>query len=646
MTDLEEAKEAEKTEAVAEQRCATRMYNQQPCGRPIHPSPVMVDNAPVCLMHSRDLTKDDAEFQVEFERVLSQADTGIADFTGFVFGSVDYSGRTFHATCVFRMAVFACDVIFARVRFHNGADFTGARFEGQASFSEAFFAQEANYLRCVFVGKSSFWKTIFRGTTRFVEARIEGEAEFGLAQFDGMTLFDGAVFSRKVGFDSATFKLSPCFAKCKFESQASLKDSLFMGLADFTGVGFDGPADFTRARFVNTADFSGAQFRGDASFGGAIFQEYACLWHARFQALAHYIGAAFHGGANLCGAVFEKRADFSSADFNGSAGFIATEFREEADFCISHFSESAEFRHTRFRDDSTRLPGPRFFRADFDKPEAVVFYQTFLGQALFYNCDVSRFLFSDVEWCRRPGSLKRMVFEEVVELSEDDPLSPDVGGADERNYRLIAELYQQLKKNYDDRRDYWTAGDFHYGEMEMKRLATPQPNRLSRWLKNIGLAGPRFEVFRRRWHQHFGLPAWYKYASQYGESYNVPLLWIVGVVSLFMFLYPLLGLQPALRVAGGQAVARGSLSHDANVPELSYHNYIHYESLQPGGEKLSFAALLGHSLMTSVGVAALQRDLAYEPSYPWGRALSWLELALTSALIALFLLAVRRQFRR
>jgi len=50
--------------------------------------------------------------------------------------------------------------------------------------------------------------------------------------------------------------------------------------------------------------------------------------------------------------------------------------------------------------------------------------------------------------------------------------------------------------------------------------------------------------------------------------------------------------------------------------------------------------------MTSVGVAALQRDLAYEPSYPWGRALSWLELALTSTLIALFLLAVRRQFRR
>jgi len=33
-------------------------------------------------------------------------------------------------------------------------------------------------------------------------------------------------------------------------------------------------------------------------------------------------------------------------------------------------------------------------------------------------------------------------------------------------------------------------------------------------------------------------------------------------------------------------------------------------------------------------------------SYPWGRALALLEFLLTSTLIALFLLAVRRQFKR
>jgi hypothetical protein len=268
--------------------------------------------------------------------------------------------------------------------------------------------------------------------------------------------------------------------------------------------------------------------------------------------------------------------------------------------------------------------------ARFHKPEDVIFYDTFLGQALFHSCDVSKLVFSDVEWGRRSNQ-KRKVFEEEAQRGSrvTSPLEPKDDIGDERNFNLIAELYQQLKKNYDDKRDYWTAGDFHYGEMEMKRLSSPRRHPAWRWL-----------------HRNLGLVAWYKYASEYGESYGRPVLWLTGLLLLFTLLYPILGLRPATKGGGSLTFAQSSLSRDAKAGELSYHNYIRYGSLQPGGEKLSFPSLLGHSLMTSVGVAALQRDLVYEPAYPWGRALSWLELLLTSTLIALFLLAVRRQFRR
>ena len=57
-------------------------------------------------------------------------------------------------------------------------------------------------------------------------------------------------------------------------------------------------------------------------------------------------------------------------------------------------------------------------------------------------------------------------------------------------------------------------------------------------------------------------------------------------------------------------------------------------------------AFFGHSLMTTLSVAGFQKELTYQPAYPWGRALALLELLLTSTLIALFLLALRRQFRR
>ena len=44
-------------------------------------------------------------------------------------------------------------------------------------------------------------------------------------------------------------------------------------------------------------------------------------------------------------------------------------------------------------------------------------------------------------------------------------------------------------------------------------------------------------------------------------------------------------------------------------------------------------------------MAALQRDFDYQPVYPWGAVLRLLELLLTSTLVALFLLALRRRAR-
>ena len=56
--------------------------------------------------------------------------------------------------------------------------------------------------------------------------------------------------------------------------------------------------------------------------------------------------------------------------------------------------------------------------------------------------------------------------------------------------------------------------------------------------------------------------------------------------------------------------------------------------------------LLMNSGLTSLEVALLQRNPTYEPSYRRGRLLMLLEQIATSTLVALFLLAVRRQFKR
>jgi uncharacterized protein YjbI with pentapeptide repeats len=555
-------------------------------------------------MHSKDPSKSDAAFQEEFERILRDADEEQADFSHFVFPSANYAARELRARCIFLGSTFMQRANFRGATFRRDAELTGVTFTQDADFRYATFEQSADFRNATFT------------QANFGVATFKQDADFREAKFEQVAFFIGAKFTRAARFTQATFT----------------EDAVF---SDAT---FTHGADFFRAKFTQIAQFLGATFTQAAVFSKAVFTQTANFSAANFKQAVYFFKAAFTQAANFREATFTQDADFTEA-----------KFEKEANFRWAMFKGRAEFRETLFREDGSALPGLVFGLARFGKPELVLFYQTYLGQALFHNCDVTKFTFWNVRW-RRRGNGKSMVFEEDERLALDqvqtNALNPKEGSTDDRNFDLIAKLYQQLKKNYDDKRDYWTAGDFHYGEMEMKRLATPQPNRLSRWLKNMGLAGSRFEVFRRRWHRNVGLAALYKYASEYGESYNVPALWLAGFLLLFMSLYPVLGLHPALKAGGGQAGAHDSLSRNAGAPELCYRNYIHYGSLQPGGEKLSFPALLGHSLMTSVGVAALQRDLAYEPSYPWGRALSWLELALTSTLIALFLLAVRRQFRR
>jgi hypothetical protein len=215
-----------------------------------------------------------------------------------------------------------------------------------------------------------------------------------------------------------------------------------------------------------------------------------------------------------------------------------------------------------------------------------------------------------------------MVFDEDEHLTLEQEatiaLLPEPGSPDERNYGLIAEFYQQLKKNYDDRRDYWTADDFHYGEMEMKRLSSPCHNRILRWL-----------------HKRVGLVAWYKYTSEYGESYVRPALWLLALLLIFTVLYPLTGLRGA-----------PSKSIPARTPVMDASSAPGTWTVLSYWQHGRLAETFGDSFMTALGVAAFQRELAYEPTYPWGRLLALIELVLTSTLIALFLLAVRRQFRR
>jgi uncharacterized protein YjbI with pentapeptide repeats len=420
----------------------------------------------------------------------------------------------------------------------------------------------------------------------------------------------------------------------EIESILRIAEAQQDGQADFSGFVFPS-ANYSRRQFVPGCMFRGAKFTQDADFGGSEFRRDINFDGARFEQTAHFVATKFEQHADFANASFVKFACFNQAIFSRWANFFNvtftevvvfnwSKFHERVDFGRARFLLGAEFRETEFRQDESRLPGPVFSLAEFSEHTAVLLYKTYLGQALLHDCDISKLVFSSVEWRLRKQGSKRMVFEEVVDIDRIDPeiawalrSKSEVPG--ERDYNLIAELYRQLKKNYDDRDNFPTAGDFHYGELEMRRLSSSQRNRVMKWL-----------------HRHLGLVALYKYGSEYGESYLRPFIFLLVVITAFTLLFPLAGL-----VASADASQQG-----VSPAKLSYSHFASFVNLYPERKWVGIVAFFGRSLMTALSIAGFQKELKYEPSYPWGRALALLEFLLTSTFVALLLLAIRRQFKR
>ena len=576
------------------------------CKRPLHNAPQGSDETPVCLMHSKDANKGGELFEAfwrEFEVILEAAGEGEAHFEGFFFPRLELAGRRFEAICRFDRATFVQDAKFSYASFTRDAFFTDATFTQKADFGTATFTQKANFSNATFTQKANFSNAGFTQDAFFSEAIFTQDAFFGSATFTSGANFSGAIFTQDAFFAGATFTQAASFSGATFTREANFRGAIFTQDADFSAGTFTQDAGFDGATFRQHAFFTSATFIQDAFFTKAIFTQHAVFTETTFTQDAFFTEATFN-----------QDAIFDGATFTGDAQFTETRFSGVASWEGRQFLEGASFRSTKFDPQVAGMPSGVFSLASLSHPRKIIFDDVDLSRTLFHNCDVSEVWFtSSVRWAKR-GSRGVAVFEESVPLEYARGLRRD----GERDYRAIAQIYQQLKKNYDTRLDYWTANEFHFGEMEMKRLVTPAEGRLS------GLRG---------WiHRWLSLTAWYRYASDYGNNYLKPMLWFLAVLLLFAVMFPLPGV--GLRQTGASNAVGETYS------TVWQRGSSVKQNLQ--GE----SRLVGKSMLVAVDMATFLRNPEYAPAYPWGRVLAIAETLLTSTLFGLFLLAIRRQFRR
>jgi len=579
------------------------------CGRTLHASPSSVDKEPVCLMHSKDPRKLSGKlfdaFWLEFERTLEAAREGEAHFERFVFPQFEYmfQRRNFQAICRFVEAIFTVDADFLNVTFSQEADFSKATFMQIADFSRACFTKNADFSEATFTQGANFYSTAFTKDAVFVKAIFTMNAEFRNASFLQGANFSNATFAKDAVFGNTTFSRD----------------------ADFSSATFTQDANFSSVTFTQDVNFQFSTFKRSANFESTIFTKKAKFFKALFIQNAEFHYAAFKQNANFSNATFSYDAGLSEVTFTQSAHFVDTEFRGTVNLRRSRFLDQAEFRRTKFDPSNAEQPSAVFALTNFSKPHEIVFDDVDLSRALFHDCDVSQIWFtSSVRWGKREGNIGLMVFDETISLEQEFGRALQRDG--QRDYQAVTQIYQQLKKNYDSRLDYRTANAFHFGEMEMMRLAEPAYGKIR--------ASLRVRPFwLRQWlFRHLTMVALYRWASDYGNSYWKPLAWLLGTLLAAALLFPITGLELKQTISASSArVTYGSVWNLHN----SWTNKFWAE-----------AKLIGKSGITAIDTATFQRTPEYAPVYPWGRVVAIVETLLTSSLFALFLLAIRRQFRR
>jgi len=438
----------------------------------------------------------------------------------------------------------------------------------------------------------------FQGAT-FTEA-----AKFMGATFTEGAKFMGATFIKPANFSGATFDLWADFMGATFTEAAIFFTATFTKPVDFSEATFTGAAYFRRDTFTEGADFTRATFIKPANFSDATFTEAANFSGATFTKLTNFSGATFDLWADFSGATFTEEPNFSGVKFTGGVDFWETIFEggkeNKVNFEFSKFLGRTLFIGKKEKDKETigifKNVEVNFKNVDINPPSAVIFRDADLSRCSFLGTRVDKIEFTGVKWAvirEKWGYSRTGIYDEKILLDsiEQEKKSKK---KDKKilNWEHIERVYCDLKTNHMESGDHERAGDFHYGEKEMRRR-NPDTPFFHRILLNL-----------------------YRIISGYGESYLRPLIWAVVMLVFCTFGYLLLGISEVtkffnyelkipLNIANPMDWIKTSL-YSLQVMAFMRPTYLEHTSLASTGLKV-FQSIFGPVIIGLFALALRQR---------------------------------------
>lgn len=359
--------------------------------------------------------------------------------------------------------------------------FDAAQFVGDADFSNVRFTREAGFEQAAFLGAARFVASEFEGEASFERARLS-RAQFREASFDSNAWFGEAVFIDDARFDDARFGGSVRFRGTRFGGNAAFDGAHFSGNAGFHGAHFTGCAWFDGARFENASQL-GPLVCGEAvdlssvTFAAPVVIEAAArrIWCIRTEWASRATLRLRYATMDLSDAILAHPLSVAArpTPFTDGAGSEGT-------------GQALEEQALSGRDAGVRIASLRGVD---------------VAQLVLHDVDLTVCLFSSAVHLDQlrleggyllalpPAGLHRSGLLPVRwttrrTLAEEQhwraakgwkTWTPAPNGVDVVGPTGLAALYRQLRKSFEDGRNEPDAGDFYYGEMEMRRHDTKRP---------------------------------------------------------------------------------------------------------------------------------------------------------------------------
>ena len=608
--------------------CQVKMHDAKPCGKP------RIDQHN-CICHSSTSNKDRKLFKKELEAIFEDKATDIFDLTNFVFlpdHGFDFPNQI-GKEIVFNRAMFRGKQEFADITFLANAIFGAARFEQDATFNNVVFTRDAYFVNTRFHGKSNFAHMEIKEQANFCEVIFQGDSIFNEIEFAGNTLFTRSSFQSAVTFENIVFAADTVFHMVHFDrlvirqsnflKEVLFHDASFHGNFLFINVILKSESNFESALFGAQADFFYCNFDGKATFNRARYKGNVSFDNVKFRASADLTYCSFFAELQLKDSNFGDSVSFQYTAFHSLTRFIHTVFDGYLNFSRCWLDKDAALLFDGDEPEFSRLfnRGANFSNMALGDPGKLIFRKISLERCRFLETDISKAKFIDVEWdTKKRGSIGKLGITEKMAVYDELTADlhwvwwqklPEQDKTIEKEpkkfqFALIAQIYRRLQANYLENYRYSEAGEFFIGEREMMRKSKGEIR------------------------QYLCADFLYKIFSLYGESFLLPLAWLLLLLLVFpsLFLYCGINLTGNFQAPLDVEIVNYDWSWDP-VNLLFFKN----DYWKAFGVNISFITFnRAETIERLAGIG--------------DRVLVSVEMLLVIIFVTFFLLALRRRFKR